>query len=165
MLFKVIHLADIFWLILLVVLVVIAVRFSSPGVVLAHQGNLTVRYTIELGERRDMGGTQLIPSAGFHENIRVGEPLFDAMQGRHIGTIVDVFAKPFQVQAFDEAYGVIRWADVDGLEYVYIVVEADVSRNDYETLIGTFPIGVGRSAYVRAKSFAGAGYIIAIEER
>ena len=158
----ILHLADIFWLALVVVLVFAAVQFSVPRQVAARPGAVPVRFTIELGEQRTSGEPRLI-EAGFHERIRTGEPLFDSLRGLHIGTIVDVYARPFQVAAFDEDAGMLRRAPVEGLEYVYIVVEAHAQVCDYETLIGLYPIAVGREAMVRSRDFAGQGFIIALE--
>ena len=161
-LFGIIHVADIFWLVMLITLIFGAIRLSVPREVSAQEGDGTIRYTIELGERWD-GNARRVIQAGFHENIRVGEPIFDSLRGVRIGTIVDVYTRPFKVEAFDEATNTIRRAAVEGLESVYIVVEARAQVNDYETLIGPFPVSVGREAYVRSKYFAGAGYIVAIE--
>ena len=162
-LFGPIHAADIFWLALLIALIYGAIQFSIPREVSAQTGTATIRYTIELGERWDGNARRVIP-AGFHENIHIGEPIFDSLRGIRIGTIVDVYTQPFRVEAFDESNNIIRRAEVEGLEFVYIVAEAQAQISDYEILIGLFPVSVGREAYVRSKYFAGAGYIIAMEQ-
>jgi len=161
-LFGPIHVADLFWLALLIALVFGGVRFSIPREVNAQTGAATIRYTIELGERWD-GNARRVIQAGFHENIHIGEPIFDSLRGIRIGTIVDVYTRPFRVEAFDESNNIIRRPEVDGLEFVYIAVEAQANISDYEILVGLFPVSVGREAYVRSKYFAGAGYIIAME--
>jgi len=163
-LFGLIHVADILWAVLIVVLVFGAMQFSAPQEVSARAGDVTVRYTIELGDRRNAAGERRLAWEGFHENVHVGETLFDAQMGFVIGTVVDVYARPFYVDAFDENSGAIRRARVDGLEYVYIVVEARAQISDYETLIGSHPIAVGRDIMVRNKHFASEGFVITIEE-
>ena len=160
-LFGVLHFADIMWILLLLALIPAAVRFSVPREVGAHTGDTLVRFTIELGERAAEG--VMAPREGFHENIRIGQPIFDSSVGTHLGTIVDVYALPFETAVYNENTGRFRQTTVEGLEFVYIVVEASVNINDYETLIGNFPISVGRAAFVRSKDFAGAGYIISME--
>jgi len=160
-LFGVLHLADIIWIVLLIALVPMAIRFSIPREVGAQTGDNIVRFTIEIGERPTEGIRP--PRAGFYQNIRRGEPIFDSSVGLYLGTIVDVYARPFQVDTFDKSSDTIRQIDVEGLELVYIVVESSVTISDYETLIGNFPISVGRAAFVRSKDFAGAGYIISME--
>lgn len=156
------HIADVVLLLLIAVIVFALVQFSMPREVNARQGDATLRYTIELGERFD-GDIRRVITAGFHEGIRVGEPIFDSQRGLHIGTIVDVYAVPFTVEAFDEENNIIRQAVVEGLEFVHVVVEAPATVTLYETLIGAFPVAVGREAYVRAKHFAGIGYIVAMD--
>jgi len=161
-LFKILHVADIIWLILIVALVFVAMQFSIPREVSAQTGDPIIRYTIELGDRLD-GNARRVIREGFHENIQVGDPIFNNLTGVRIGTIVDVFASPLQVEAFDEANNIVRRAEVAGLEYVYVVVEAQAQISDYETLIGSFSVSVGREAFVRSRDFAGAGYIVAME--
>lgn len=162
-LFGKLHIVDILWALILVLLVFAAVQFSIPTEVSARQGDITIRYTIELGERVGQDGRRRLARTGFHENIRVGETVFDGINGQNIGTIVQVYALPFLIDTFDEDEGVIRRVPVDGFEYVYIVVEARAQVCDYETLVGVVPIQVGRAAFVRSKHFAGEGFVIAIE--
>jgi|GEM_PF-887540 len=160
--FGVIHIADILWLLVLAALIYGGIQFSVPREVNAATGDATIRFTIELGERWE-GNVRRVVQSGFHENIQVGEPIFDSLRGLRIGTIVEVYALPFYTEVADEAAGIIRRAQVDELEFVYIVVEARASICDYETLIGSFPVAVGREAFVRSKYFAGAGFIVAME--
>ncbi len=56
-----------------------------------------------------------------------------------------------------------RRAEVDGLEFTYVVVEAPVTVSDYSTNIGEYNIAVNKEVFVRSKAFAGSGYITAIE--
>lgn len=161
-LFNKLHVADILWMILIVVLIFGAVQFSNPREVSAQTGDTVIRYTVELGDRLD-GNARRVIREGFHENIRIGEPVFSGLTGVYIGTIVDVYALPLQIESFDEANNIIRRADVDGLEYVYIVIEAPAQITYYETLIGSFSVSVGREAFVRSRYFAGAGYVVAME--
>jgi len=163
-LFGLIHVADILWVILIAVLVFGAMQFSAPQEVSARAGDVTVRYTIEIGDRRNAAGERRLAWEGFHENVLIGETLFDAQMGFPIGTIVDVYARPFYVDALDESSGIIRRTRVEGLEYTYIVVEARAQISDYETLIGSHPIAVGRDIMVRNKYFASEGFVITIEE-
>ena len=160
-LFGVLHLADIMWIVLLIALIPVGIRFSMPREVAAHTGDTVVRFTVELGAR-PADGVQA-PRAGFYQNITIGDPVFDGSIGLHLGTIVDAYAQPFQTRVFNEAIGTIAQAEVEGLELTYVVIESGVTISDYETLIGNFPISVGRNVAVRSKSFAGAGYIVSVE--
>ena len=159
-----IHIIDILMAILLIALIFGAVQFAIPREVSARTGDVLLRYTIELGERVGEDGRRRLSPAGFHENIQIGEPIFDGIMGQEIGRIVNVYALPFQVDVFDEESRTFVRAYVDGLEYVYIVVEAHAQVNNYETLIGHFSVGVGRPAFIRSKYFAGEGFIIAVDK-
>ena len=161
--FGIIHIMDILWGFLLAALIFGAMQFSVPRQVNARTGDVLLRYTIELGGRRTEEGVLRLAHEGFHKNVRVGETLFDGLRGQEIGQIVDVYARPFQIEAFDKTYGVFRQAEVEGLEYVYIVVEALAQVSDYETLIGQFPASVGRVVFVMSRYFAGEGFITSIE--
>lgn len=162
-LFGVIHILDILWAVLLIVLVFAAIQFSMPRQVSARTGDVLLRYTIELGGAIGEDGAMRLAPAGFHENIQIGEALFDGTTGQQIGRIVYVYAEPFTIDSFDEDSGTFRRARVAGLEYVYIIVEAGAQVSDYETLIGNVPIQVGRVVFIRSKYFAGEGFITAME--
>lgn len=162
-LFGMIHIMDIIWAVLLVILVFAAVQFSIPTEVNARTGDITLRYTIELGERVGEDGRRRLARDGFHENVKIGQLLFDGVHGQEIGRIVDVYTRTFQVDAFDEDRQTFRRAEVQGLEYVYIVVEAPAQVSSYETLIGVVPVQVGRVVFVRSKYFAGEGFVVAME--
>ena len=159
-----IHTADIFIAVLLIVFVFGAVQFAVPREVRARAGDVLIRYTVELGERVGEDGRRRKSPAGFHENIQIGEPVFDSIMGQYIGRIVDVYALPFQIDVYDYDKGVIVRSEVDGLEYTYIVIEARAGVSMYETLIGNFSVGVGRPAFIRSRYFAGEGFIVAIDK-
>ena len=155
-LFGIIHAADIIWLGLVAVLVYGAMHFAQPVGLRAGQGDVTVRYTIELGM------LYIIPE-GFHKTIPLGDYVFDGIRGANIGTVVDVFARQNQSLVFDEDENIVRSMPVAGQELLYIVVEAPAVVSDFETTIGLYPIAVGRPVAVRSKHFAGEGFIISIE--
>ena len=141
-------------LLVMMVLVVIwgAYLLAQPQTVVAEGGRL-IRYTFELSER----------PAGFHETIEVGAYAYCGGNGWRIGTVVDVFARPFLVDAPDERAGIIRRAEVEGLEFTYIVIEAWASQTDAATSIGDFWIAINRSVPLRSRDFAGFGHITNIE--
>jgi len=156
---RIIHAADIVIILLLAAIIYAAVLFAAPREVSAFAGDVTIRYTVELGGRLEEGVLRFVRE-GFHENIVVGEPVFDSIQGRHIGVVSAVYAMPFYTAVFNEELNIVQQVPVAGLETVRIVIEAGANISPYETLIGTFPVSVGREAYIRSKYFAGAGYII-----
>ena len=168
--FGMIHILDITFVAILIAVIFFAVQFAIPREVSARAagwsgtGEVLLRYTIELGERIGEDGRRRLAPEGFHENIHIGETLFDGLMGQEIGRIIDVYTLPFQIDVFDEDSGIFRRTEVPGLEYVYIVVEARAQVSDYETLIGHFSVGVGRPAFIRSKHFASEGFIIAMEK-
>jgi len=148
------YMADLIWVALIVAVVYGAMQFSQP--VAASEGETTVRYTIELG-------FWYFLQEGFYENVVIGEPVFDARRGQEIGRVADVFTTPRWIHAFCEETRVVRQSDAEGWEFVYLVLEAPASITDYETLIGAFPVAVGREIFARSKFFSGAGFIVAVE--
>ncbi|MCL1987082.1 MAG: DUF4330 domain-containing protein [Firmicutes bacterium] len=161
--FGVVHLMDIIWLTLLVLLIFGATQLAVPRQVQARTGDFRIRYTIEIGNRERDDGRLLTAPAGFHQNVQIGEILTEGAMGQEIGRIVDVYALPFEVTAFNEDTGTFQTTTVDGLELVYVVVESYANVTEFETLIGQFSVGVGRVVAVRSKFFAGEGFITAVE--
>ncbi|MCL1997228.1 MAG: DUF4330 family protein [Turicibacter sp.] len=160
--FGTIHIADILWLILLIVLIFFGIRFSVPREVMAQEGQATVRYTLEFGYGTHASARRM--RAGFYENVSIGDAIFDAVRGVHMGHVVDVYAVPFQVAVLDESTNIIRFADVDGLELTRVVVEAVAEISEYETLVNGITIATGlQEVFVRSANFAGDGLIISVE--
>ena len=155
-LFGILHVADLLWILLIGLLVYGAVQFSSPLDLVARQGDVRIRFTIEMGYPYPL-------IAGFHQNIPIEGRLFDGVRGLELGEIVDVFARAYTEPVFDEAAGVVRHAAVDGFEMMFVVVETTASISDFETVVNGHPIAVGRELFARSKHFAGLSFIVAIE--
>jgi hypothetical protein len=150
------NIADLVIILAVAALVFGMYRLSAPREVQARPSDVPVRFTVELGER------SYIPE-GFHRRIRTGETLFDSQRGFAIGTIVDVYALTYTIEAPDIENNIIRRDEVEGYEHVYIVVEASGHLASYATYIGAFEINVGREVSVRSRDFAGDGFVIRIE--
>lgn len=146
---------DVLILVGVVALVWGAAVFSAPQKVSAKTGDAILRYTVELGEKEE----------GFHQKIETGAKLYDSVKGYEIGTIVEVYAMPYLEDAGDEASNIIRRVPVDGLEFVYVVVESPVQPADNAMYIGQYDVMVNKEVFVKSKKFAGKGYITAMELR
>ena len=147
-----INIIDLLLVALIALLVYAAMQFSAPESVSAKPGDVTIQYTIELKEKPE----------GFHSKIETGVTLYDNVKGYAAGRIVDAYAVPYREPAFDEESGIIRSAPVDGLETVYIVVEASAQISETLTSIGLYDIAVGKEVFVKTKRFAGKGFITGI---
>ena len=153
-LFGLVSIIDIAIVALLAVFVLIALRFSSPRELVARPGDETIRFTVELQRR--------MPS--FKESIRVDVPIEDSIQGLSLGTIVDFYVEPFLDDVPDHYNEIIRRVPVEGLETLYIVIEAMAQVTDYATLIGgTYEILIGREVFIKNSDFASAGIVVRIE--
>jgi hypothetical protein len=155
-LFGVLHVADIFWLILAGLLVYGAVVFSAPLTIGARSGDVTIRFTIEFGSIYHL-------PAGFHEQFTPGGRLVDGARGLDLGEIVAIYAHPLTEDVFDEAAGVVRHAPVSGMELMYVTMETRARMTDYETTVNGHPLAVGREIFARSKYFAGQSFVVAIE--
>jgi hypothetical protein len=154
---------DAFIILALTALVYGGIRLSAPQQGVMRADDVRIRYTIELGERY-IYSDRTPMQAGFHLGIAVGDTLSDAIRGFEIGVIVGVYTSPYYTDVLDEEHNIYRRVAVEGLEYVYIVVEATAQVTEFSTLIaGAYEVGVGREAAVRAKSFAGEGHIVILE--
>lgn len=143
---------DVLIVIGIVALVWGAMIFSAPQQV-SGAGDVTARYTVELKQKE----------AGFHTRIEKGATVYDSQKGYEIGTIIDVYAEVYREEVGDEQAEVIRRAAVEGLEYVYLVIEAPVQVSDHATSVGQYDLVVGKEVFVKSKTFAGLGFITDIE--
>lgn len=140
-------------LVLFALFVLIALRFSAPQSVSAKPGDTKIRYTVELNKK--------LP--GFEEQIKMGTALYDTEKGYQIGQIVDVRVETYMEDANDFDRDVIIRTPIEGLNYVYVVAEADAQITDGATLIGQYDMMVGKEVFVRSKDFASSGFVIKIE--
>lgn len=152
-LFGKIAVADILLFVLFVLFVLLALRFSAPQSVSAKPGDTKIRYTVELNKK----------PPGFEDKIQIGTPLFDTEKGYQIGQIIDVRTETYVEDANDFIRDVITRAPVEGLNYVYVVAEANAQITDGTTLIGQYDMMVGKEVFVRSKDFASSGFVIKIE--
>jgi len=156
-LFGIINPIDVLLVTALLLLVWGARIIAQPQAVEARSGRL-IRYTVELGGH----------DAGFYRTIEAGLDVFEGIHGWHIGTVVDVYYRPFLIDVPDLDAGVVRRAPVEGgdgtpIEFTYIVIEAWADYDDYATTIGEMWVAINRMVYVRARDFAGAGFITSME--
>ena len=151
-LFGVINPIDVLLVAAVVLLVWGAYILAQPQTV-AADGTRLIRYTFELGER----------PAGFYQSIGIGIPAYCSTQGWWVGTVVEVYSRPFLADAPDERAGIIRRVPVEGLEFTYIVIEAWADISDSATSIGDFWVAVNRQVPIRSRDFAGIGFITNLE--
>jgi len=152
-LFGLINVIDIGIIAALIVFAVLALRFSAPRNVSAKPGDVTIKYTVEVQRRK--------PS--FKDKIKVGTDVEDSIRGYVIGKITNVYSEPYLEDTPDYANNIIRRAPVDGLDTIYIEIEAKAQITDYTTLIGAYEVLVGKDVYIKTKDFAAGGYIVRIE--
>ncbi|MDR2648172.1 MAG: DUF4330 domain-containing protein [Clostridiales bacterium] len=151
--FGVMNLVDIIMIAALIVFAVLALRFSAPRSAAAKPGDVPVRYTVEVQRRKP----------DFADKVKVGDAVEDSQRGYAIGTIKNVRAEPYLEDVPDYEGNIIRRAPVDGLETVYIDIEAIGRVTDYTTLIGYFEVLVGKDVYIKTKRFAAGGYVVNLE--
>ena len=129
--------------------------FSAPKTASARTDDVMIRYVVELKEKE----------AGFSEkaNAYIGAVLYDSTRGYAIGNVTGAYALPYLEDAPDIEAGVIRRAEVEGLDFTYIIVETPAQITEYATTVGQYEILVNKEVFVRSRAFAGQGYIISIE--
>ena len=144
---------DILLVVLAVVALYVAAQFSAPQTVGAKPGDVRIRYTAELYKK----------TPDFFENIKVGEKVYDIEKNYEIGTVVDVYQAPYMEEAPDFKNGVIKRAAIDGLIYIYVVIEADAQITDSATMVGQYEVMVGKECFIRTKDFSSSAYFIKLE--
>lgn len=153
-LFGKVSVIDIVIVIALILFAILARRFSAPQSAAAKPGDVTIRYTVEIQRR----------TPDFKDMIIVGGSVADSQRGYEIGTITNVYAQPYLEDVPDFDNNKIMRAPVDGLETVYIEIEAKAQVTDYTTMIGSYEVLVGKEVYIRTKDFAAGGYIVSLRK-
>ena len=141
-------------IIILIVSVFIAIRFSAPLSIVtnaAKSEGVTIRYTVELQRK----------NPDFKKNIKVGVKVKNS-GGNEIGTITNVYSEPYLEDAPDYDNNIIRRSPIDGFETVYIEIEANAQVTDYTTLIGSYEVLIGKQAYISTIDFEAVGYIVGL---
>ncbi|MDR3239541.1 MAG: DUF4330 domain-containing protein [Clostridiales bacterium] len=152
-LFGVVSVVDIAIFLLLILFIWLAFQFSTPRNAAAKADGVKIHYTVELQKKEP----------GFNGKALVGSDLYDSLKGDYIGQIIGVDAVPFLEDVPDPENSIIRRTPVEGLETVYVQVEAMARITDQATLVGPFEILVGKEIYVRTKDFASPGYVVVID--
>ena len=151
-LFGFINIIDIGMIAVLAVFALLALRFSAPRSAAARPGDIAIRYTVEVQRRKP----------GFMDKVKVGAAVEDSLRELAIGIITDVYSEPYLEDTPDYSNNIIRRAPVDGLETVYIEIEAKAQITDYTTLIGAYEVLVGKDVYIKTRDFAAGGYIVRV---
>jgi len=151
-LFGVINPIDVLLIIAVLLLLWGAYMLARPQAVVAEGGTL-IRYTFEISERPE----------GFYQTITPGTPAYCGAMGWRIGTVVYAYAKPFMQDAPDESAGIFRRAEVEGMEFTYIVIEAWANVSDHATHIGQYLVAVNRQVPILSKDFGSMGFITNLE--
>ena len=155
-LFGKISVVDIGFFAMVAVGIFLAQQFSMPQTIAARPDATQIRYTVEIPRR----------TAEFYEFVKatsIGDTVFDSVRGFEIGTIVDITKQPFTDAVHDVENDIIRLAIVDGLYFVYVVIEAHAQISDNATAIGQYEVMIGREAFLRTRYFAGGGFVVGLE--
>jgi hypothetical protein len=152
-LFGIINIVDIGMIAALILFAFLAVRFSAPQSAAARPGDVSLRYIVEVQRRKP----------DFADKVNAGDAVEDSLRGYAIGTIKSVRSEPYLEDVPDYTSNIIRRMPVDGLETVYVEIEAMGQVTDYTTLIGSFEVLVGKEIYIKAKHFAAGGYVVGLD--
>ena len=151
-LFGVINLVDILIIAFFIVFAVLAMRFSAPQSAAARPGDVPITYTVEVQRRKP----------DFKDKVKVGAAVEDSQRGFAIGTITKVYTEPYLEDTPDYDNSIIRRAPVDGLETIYIEIEAMAQITDYTTLVGAYEVLIGKDIYLKTGDFAAGGFVVRI---
>ena len=96
--------------------------------------------------------------------IDVDENIYNSVNGKNIGKIIDVKVKEYQEDFFDKTTG--EYKKVTKIEHysVDVIVEADAENRDGLYYVGDLKIGVGTKAYLRGSNYVCQGKILGIKE-
>jgi hypothetical protein len=152
-LFGIITIADLLFIALAVVFILVALRFGTPQTVAARPNDVTVTFTVELARR----------PPGLAGEIETGVPVFDTLRGIRIGTVVGAYERPYSQNVPCFETNIMKRAEVDGLVNVMVVIEASASYSVENISVGTYELFVGREVFMHSKDFSSQGFILMLD--
>ncbi|MFV0502963.1 MAG: DUF4330 domain-containing protein [Lachnospirales bacterium] len=125
---------------------------STPESIQADDG-IKNQFTIEI----------INVKAGMGDTITIGDDLYDSLKNVKIGKIVDSYTEPYMNLTENNETNSYDNVPINGLENIYIVIEANLTTNPNSTSAGNFDVMVGKEVFVKSKSFAGNGYVVKLD--
>lgn len=101
---------------------------------------------------------------GTWRNIQAGDALIDNVKNLDLGTVVSCEAVPYTMSMAKADGSAVVESAVPNYESIHIVVRSHMSLTDKAVITsGGFTVRVGTDVYVKGPSYAGSGYVIAVE--
>ena len=101
---------------------------------------------------------------GSWELVQAGDTLFDNVRKMQLGTVVSASAEPYAVPVSKVDGSAVVESVMPGYENILIVVRSDMTITNKEVqTVGGFTLRVGGSVDLRGPSYAGNGFVVAIE--
>lgn len=101
---------------------------------------------------------------GTWKNIQAGDALIDNVKNQDLGTVVSVEPVPYTMSMAKADGSAVVESSVPNYESILVVVRSDMSITDKAVITsGGFAVRVGTDVYVKGPSYAGSGYVVAVE--
>lgn len=144
---------DILIVLLIIIGIVFAMRFSVNTNAGAASSSQKITYTILLSKKMP----------GFENNIIAGQKVFDSLKGGEIGVILNYNVKPNLTTYPDLMTGKLVQAEVTGLNDIEVTISADARINTDAVMIGDYDIPVGKEMFIKTKGFASSGFCVKLD--
>lgn len=130
--------------------IVLVLRPAAAGV----DGTKPMEFTVEV---------QNMPE-GSWELVHAGDTIIDSVKKMQLGTVVSVSSAPYTMSIAKADGSAVVESVMPGYESVFIVIRSDMTITSKEILTsGGFTVSVGSPVYLSGPSYAGSGYVVAIE--
>lgn len=142
-LFGLINVVDL--LILLVVAVIVLVGYKILNTKIAEPAEQATKLvTMEITKKRE----------SFCKNIKIGDEVIEKVNNTALGVVKAVSYKPAEEIVVSQTDGAVKRVEVPERFDATVVLEVPAEGN----------VQVGKLLSVKAKHFAGSGYVLAVEE-
>lgn len=152
-LFGKIGVLDIIIILLLIIGIFFALRFSVNTNAGAAANTQKVSYTILITKKKP----------GLEKDIIIGQKAFDSLKGSEIGVVSGYNVIPYKTTQPNGLTGDLIRSEVQGLYDIEVTITADAKVSQSGVMIGDYDVNVGKEMFIKSKSFASPGYCIGLD--
>lgn len=152
-LFGKIGVLDIFIILILIIGVVFALRFSVNTNAGAAANTQKISFTVLITKRKP----------GLEKDIVIGQKAFDSLKGGEIGVVSGYNVKPYKSTQSNGLTGEMVRYEVQGLNDIEVTITADAKALQSGVMVGDYDVSVGKEMFIKSKSFASSGYCIGLD--
>ena len=144
---------DILIILVIIIGVIFALRFSVNTNAGAASSTQKISYTVLISKKKP----------GLDKDIVIGQKVFDSLKGSEIGVITGYNVKPYKSTQVNGITGNLVRSEVQGMDDIEVTISADAKVSQSGVTIGDYDVNVGKEMFIKSKSFASNGFCIGLD--